>query len=326
MKLQQLRYIWEIVQHDLNVSATADSLFTSQPGISKQVRLLEDELGIPIFARNGKHFTEITPAGQRIVAIAGEILAKARDIKHVAQDHKNSRMGSLGIATTHTQARYALPPTIAEFRKAYPAIKLHIHQGTPSQIHEMALKGTVDMTIATETIEEESDNLLMLPCYKWNRCVLVPCDHPLTQVAGAITLEQLADYPIITYTFGFTGRSQLDKAFEKKHIHPQIALTAVDADVIKTYVKLGLGIGIVAKMAYDPSVDTDLTALDVSHLFEPSITKVCLKRDMYIRGFMFDFIKLFAPHLTRSLIEEAVPLRDKKEIGSLFKQIELPEH
>jgi len=325
MKLQQLRYIWEIVQNDLNVSATADSLFTSQPGISKQVRLLEDELGIPIFSRNGKHFTEITPAGQQIVAIAGEILAKARDIKHVAQDHKNSRMGSLGIATTHTQARYALPATISEFIKAYPAIKLHIHQGTPSQIHEMALKGIVDMTIATETIQEESDTLLMLPCYKWNRCVLVPRDHPLTTV-DSVTLENLADYPLITYTFGFTGRSQLDKAFEKKHIHPQIALTAVDADVIKTYVKLGLGIGIVAKMAFDPDVDTELTALDVGHLFESSITKVCLKRDMYIRGFMFDFIKLFAPHLTRSLIEQAVMLRDRKEIGSLFKQIELPEH
>jgi LysR family transcriptional regulator, cys regulon transcriptional activator len=325
MKLQQLRYIWEIVQHDLNVSATADSLFTSQPGISKQVRLLEDELGIPIFSRNGKHFTEITPAGVQIVAIAGEILAKARDIKHIAQDHKDSRMGSLGIATTHTQARYALPATIAEFRKAYPEIKLHIHQGTPSQIHEMALKGTADMTIATETLLDESDNLLMLPCYKWNRCVLVPNDHPLTTV-GTITLEQIADYPLITYTFGFTGRSQLDKAFEKKHIRPQIALTAVDADVIKTYVKLGLGIGIVAKMAFDPDTDSELTALDVSHLFEPSITKVCLKRDMFIRGFMFDFIRLFAPHLTRSLIEEAQQLRDKKEISSLFKQIELPEH
>lgn len=324
MKLQQLRYIWEIVQHDLNVSATADSLFTSQPGISKQVRLLEDELDIPIFSRNGKHFTDITPTGKQIVAIAGEILSKARDIKHVAQDYKNSKLGTLCIATTHTQARYALPASIAEFRKIYPEIKLNLQQGTPSQIHEMVSKGSVDISIATET-PDESDNLLMLPCYKWNRCVLVPHGHPLTALA-AVTLERIADFPLITYSLGFTGRSQLDKAFERKHIHPQIALTAVDADVIKTYVKLGLGIGIVAKMAYDPTLDTELTSLDVGHLFEPSITKLCLKRDMYIREFMFDFIKIFAPHLTRPLIEQAALLRDKKEIGLLFKRMELPEH
>lgn len=324
MKLQQLRYIWEIAQHELNVSATADSLYTSQPGISKQVRLLEDELGVPIFARNGKHLTEVTAAGREIVAIAGEILGKVQDIKHIAQEHRDNKVGSLSIATTHTQARYALPPVIKEFMHRYPGIKLNINQGTPMQISELASRGLVDMAIATEALEL-FENLVMLPCYQWNRCILVPRGHPLTQ-RESVTLLDLAEYPIVTYTFGFTGRSQLDQAFEKAGLHPQLALTAVDADVIKTYVRLELGVGIVAKMAYDPVVDADLVPLDASHLFGASTTKIGLRRDMFIRGFIYQFIEIFAPHLTRELIDQAMETREKRELDALFKNIELPVH
>ncbi|NJD08819.1 MAG: HTH-type transcriptional regulator CysB [Methylococcaceae bacterium] len=322
MKLQQLRYIWEIAQHGLNVSATADSLYTSQPGVSKQVRLLEAELGTPIFARNGKQLTEVTAAGQQIIAIAGEILEKTRDIWNIAQEHKDNRIGTLTLATTHTQARYALPPVIATFTQRYPAIKLSIHQGTPAQISEQASRGTADLAIATET-QDPHENLVMLPCYRWNRCVLVPKDHPLTRLER-LTLAELASHPIVTYVFGFTGRSQLDRAFDEAGLHPRIAITAVDADVIKTYVRLGLGVGIVARMAYDPLVDGDLVALDAGHLFGASTTKIELRRDMFLRGFMYDFINLFAPHLTRTVVEQAMQLRDQRDIDLLFSRIELP--
>jgi LysR family cys regulon transcriptional activator len=324
MKLQQLRYIWEVAQHELNVSATADSLYTSQPGISKQIRLLEDELGMPIFARNGKHLTELTAAGRGIVAIAGEILGKVQDIRHIAQEHRDNKVGSLSISTTHTQARYALPPAIREFMKRYPGIKLNINQGTPIQISEQASRGVVDMCIATEAMEL-FENLVMLPCYRWNRCVLVPQGHPLASLE-ALTLQDVAAYPLVTYTFGFTGRSQLDYAFDQAGLHPQLSLTAVDADVIKTYVRLGLGVGIVAHMAYDPVADADLIAMDASHLFGASTTKIGLRRDMFIRGFIYDFIRIFAPHLTRELIDAAMELREKKDLDNLFKNIELPVH
>jgi LysR family cys regulon transcriptional activator len=322
MKLQQLRYIWEISQHHLNVSEAADSLYTSQSGVSKQLRLLENELGVTLFARNGKHLSEITPAGRQIIAMAGEILGKTQDIKHIAQEHKDHRVGTLSIATTHTQARYALPPAISEFMRLYPGIKLHIHQGTPAQIAELASRGLVDMAIATESMDL-FDNLAMLPCYEWNRCVLTLPGHPLTQ-RDVLTIEELAEHPIVTYVFGFTGRSQLDQAFEKSKLHPQVALTAVDADVIKTYVRLGLGVGIVARMAYDPAQDSDLVALDAGHLFGRSVTKIGLRRDMFLRGFIYDFIRLFAPHLTREIVDKAIDLRDSDERAKLFAAIALP--
>jgi LysR family cys regulon transcriptional activator len=322
MKLQQLRYIWEVVRNNLNVSASAESLYTSQPGISKQIRLLEDELGLEIFARSGKHFSALTPAGQEIVAVAGEILAKVNDIRLIAEEHLDAGSGSFCIATTHTQARYALPPAIKAFIQRYPKIKLNIHQGTPAQIAEMASRGLVDMAIATEA-SDLFDNLVKLPCYQWNRSVLVPRDHPLVALE-TLTLEALAQYPLITYTFGFTGRSQLDRAFSQAGLHPQIALTAVDADVIKTYVRLGLGVGIVAHMAYDPTVDADLIALEAKHLFESSTTKIVLRRDMYVRAFIYDFIRIFAPHLTRELVDAAMLVRDRQEWERLFSKVLLP--
>lgn len=322
MKLQQLRYIWEVAHHDLNVSVTAQSLYTSQPGISKQIRLLEDELGVEIFARSGKHLTHVTPAGEVILQTAGEVLRKVESIKQVAQEYSNEKKGSLSIATTHTQARYALPATIKKFMQRYPDVSLHMHQGTPMQISEMAADGTVDFAIATEALELFSD-LIMMPCYRWNRCILVPRDHPLTQLSR-LSLEDVAAHPIVTYVFGFTGRSKLDEAFVERGLEPRVVFTAADADVIKTYVRLGLGIGIVAAMAFDESKDADLVALDASHLFASSVTRIGCRRGTFLRGYMYEFIEDFAPHLTRELVQDAFQKHTKAELEELFSNLELP--
>lgn len=322
MKLQQLRYIWEVAHHDLNVSATAQSLFTSQPGISKQIRLLEDELGVEIFSRSGKHLTHVTPAGEVILQAAGEVLRKVEGIKNVAQEFADDRKGSLSIATTHTQARYALPPVIASFIQRYPDVALHMNQGTPMQIAEMASEGAVDFAIATEAMELFS-NLVMLPCYHWNRCVLVPVDHPLTRVPR-LSLDDVAAHPIVTYVFGFTGRSKLDEAFTAAALTPKVVFTAADADVIKTYVRLGLGIGIVARMAHDEKAEPDLVALDATHLFAPSVTHIGCRRGTFLRGFMYQFIEDFAPHLTRDLVQQAFATKNKADLEALFQGIELP--
>ena len=322
MKLQQLRYIWEVAHHDLNVSATAQSLYTSQPGISKQIRLLEDELGVEVFARSGKHLTRVTPAGEAILNTAGEILRKVESIKQVAQEFSNEKKGSLSIATTHTQARYALPPTIKKFIDRYPDVALHMHQGTPMQISELAADGTVDFAIATEALELFSD-LIMMPCYKWNRSIIVPKNHPLAQVSR-LSLEDVAAYPIVTYVFGFTGRSKLDEAFIDKGLAPKVVFTAADADVIKTYVRLGLGIGIVAKMAYNADTDSDLVQLDASHLFDASTTRIGFRRGTFLRGFMYDFIEMFAPHLTKDVVEEAYQRHTRMELDELFEHLNLP--
>jgi LysR family cys regulon transcriptional activator len=324
MKLQQLRYIWEVAHHELNVSATAQSLYTSQPGISKQIRLLEDELGVEVFARSGKHLTHVTPAGEAILKTAGEILRKVESIKSVAQEFSNERKGSLSLATTHTQARYALPTTIRTFIDRYPEVSLHMHQGTPMQISEMAADGTVEFAIATEAMELFSD-LVMMPCYRWNRCILVPRNHPLTELSS-LTLEDVARYPIVTYVFGFTGRSRLDEAFIEKGLVPKVVFTAADADVIKTYVRLGLGIGIVAQMAYDEEADSDLVTLDASHLFAASITKIGCRRGTFLRGYMYDFIQLFAPHLTREVVDAAFARHSKVELDELFSRLDLPTY
>ncbi|GAB1257354.1 HTH-type transcriptional regulator CysB [Aurantivibrio plasticivorans] len=324
MKLQQLRYIWEVAHHDLNVSATAQSLYTSQPGISKQIRLLEDELGVEVFSRSGKHLTRITPAGEAILKTAGEILRKVESIKQVAQEYSNERKGTLSIATTHTQARYALPQVIEKFIERYPDVSLHMHQGTPMQISEMAADGTVDFAIATEAMELFSD-LIMMPCYRWNRCVVVPKDHPLCQLSS-LTLEEVAKHPIVTYVFGFTGRSKLDEAFLDKGLAPKVVFTAADADVIKTYVRLGLGIGIIAKMAFDEEQDSDLVALDASHLFKSSITKIGFRRGTFLRGFMYEFIEEFAPHLTKDMVNDAYERHSRSELEELFQNVELPTY
>ncbi len=324
MKLQQLRYIWEVAHHDLNVSATAQSLYTSQPGISKQIRLLEDELGIEIFARSGKHLTHITPVGKTIIEQAGEILRKVESIKQAAHEFRDEKTGSLSVATTHTQARYALPRIIAEFIDRYPDVSLHMHQGSPIQIAELAANGDVDFAIATEGLELFGD-LVMLPCYNWNRSIVVPEDHPLTKV-DSLTLKDVADHPIVTYVFGFTGRSKLDDAFQREGLTPRVVFTATDADVIKTYVRLGLGIGIIASMAYDAAADDGLVALDASHLFAPSTTVIGFRRGTFLRGYMYEFMELFAPHLTRSQVDAAFEAQSRAEVDALFADMELPVH
>lgn len=321
MKLQQLRYIWEVARHDLNVSATALSLYTSQPGISKQIRLLEDELGVEIFARSGKHLTHVTPAGEAILKLAGEILRKAETIKQVSQEFSDDKRGTLSIATTHTQARYALPSVIEGFIRRYPDVSLQMQQGTPPQIAAMAADGTVDFAIATEALEQHG-NLVMMPCYRWNRCVVVPREHPLAS-AGRLTLQELAKYPLVTYVFGFTGRSKLDEAFAAEGLEPRVVFTAVDADVIKTYVRLGLGVGIVAHMAVTAE-DRDLVALDAGHLFESAVTRIGFRRGAFLRGFMYDFMKGFAPHLTRERIDAAVRTHSHAEVDELFRDVTLP--
>ena len=324
MKLQQLKYISEVAKHDLNVSATAESLYTSQPGISKQIRMLEDELGIQIFQRSGKHLTSITSAGQVIIDMAEEILDKADNIKRVADDFRDNSQGSLSIATTHTQARYVLPNIIQDFIKLYPNVSLHMHQGTPMQISELASRGKVDFAIATEALEL-FDNLIMMPCYRWNRSVIVKANHPLAE-NKPLTLEKLAEYPIVTYVFGFTGRSQLDKAFRAAGLAPKLVFTASDADVIKTYVRLELGVGIVASMAVDEQLDSDLVVLDASHLFESSVTRIGFRKSTFLRTYMYDFIRLFAPHLSRELVEQSVEAKSKEELEENFTGIDLPDY
>lgn len=323
MKLQQLRYIWEVARHDLNVSATAQSLYTSQPGISKQIRLLEDELGVEVFARSGKHLTRVTPAGEAILEVAGDILRKVESIKQVAQEFSDEKMGSLDLATTHTQARYALPVTINHFMKKYPDVSLHMHQGTPMQIAEMAANGSVDFAIATEAMSHFND-LIMMPCYRWNRSVVVPKDHPLAQVSK-LTLQDVAQFPIVTYVFGFTGRSKLDDAFKREGLEPKVVFTAVDSDVIKTYVRLGLGVGIIATMAFDEKQDQDLVCLDASHLFDYSTTKIGFRKGTFLRGYMYDFIQQFAPHLTPEVVRQVQSCSNRAEIEEIFAHQQLPD-
>jgi len=304
MKLQQLRYLLEVERQGLNLSVAADKLHTSQPGISKQIKLLEDELGVDIFVRNGKRLSAVTPPGKVILAIAQRIMSESESLKQAAQDFANESSGRLTIATTHTQARYALPPVIQRFPERYPKVKLGLAQGNPIQICQYALSGQADFCIATEAIAT-FDDLVMLPCYVWNRCVIAPPDHPILQ-QKTLTLEAIVKYPIITYDFAFTGRSQINQAFAMRGLKPNVVLTAIDSDVIKTYVGLGLGIGILAKMAFDPAQDVQLRALDASHLFESSTTRIGVPRNAYLRGYIYDFIEMFAPHLSRKVVDDAV--------------------
>ncbi|OZI13855.1 transcriptional regulator CysB [Sodalis-like symbiont of Philaenus spumarius] len=322
MKLQQLRYIVEVVNHNLNVSSTAEGLYTSQPGISKQVRMLEDELGVQIFARSGKHLTQVTPVGQEIIRIAREVLSKVDAIKAVAGEHTYPDKGSLYVATTHTQARYALPEVIKGFITRYPRVSLHMHQGSPTQIAEAVSKGTADFAIATEALHLY-DDLVMLPCYHWNRAIVVLPDHPLAGKTS-LSIEELAEFPLVTYTFGFTGRSELDTAFNRAALTPRIVFTATDADVIKTYVRMGLGVGVIANMAVNSETDPDLVKINADDLFVQSTTKIGFRRSTFLRSYMYDFTHRFAPHLTRDVVDMAVALRSNDDIEAMFKEIKLP--
>ncbi len=304
MNIQQLRYLREVARSGFSISNAAKSLHTSQPGISNQVHLLEQELNFRIFERNGKRLTGLTPPGKTVLALAERVLRDVENIKQVGAEFSDETGGGLSIAATHTQARYALPKAIKKFTAQYPRVNLHLHQGNPTQIAEMVESGLADIGIATEALALH-EQLVVMPCYQWNRCVVAPPGHPILK-EKTLTLEAIARYPIVTYDFAFTGRSLINKAFEARGLKPNVALTALDSDVIKTYVGLGLGIGLLARMAFDAEQDKNLRMRDAAHLFEPSTTLIALRRGTFLRGYMYRFIEHFAPHLTRAVVNKAM--------------------
>jgi LysR family cys regulon transcriptional activator len=304
MKLHQLRYVREVVKQGLNISAAAEVLHTSQPGVSKQIQLLEDELNLQIFERHGKRLTGITEPGKNILELADRVMRDMENIKRVGDEFSQEDVGTLTIATTHTQARYRLPEAVKAFMEKYPQVKLNIHQGNPTQVSEQVQSGEADIGIATEAISHY-DKILCLPAYQWNRCVVVPQGHPLLKDLP-LTLKKLTQYPLITYDFAFTGGSLVSSVFDKEGLVPNVVLTAIDADVIKTYVGLGLGVGLLANMAYDAERDSNLVAIDAKHLFPDSTTYVGIRRDAYLRRFAYQFIQLLAPHFDRRAVDDAL--------------------
>lgn len=309
MNLQQLRAVRETSHQDFNLTAVAGALHTTQPAISRQILELEHELGVEIFSRRGKRLTGHTPAGREIAAIIERILQEQSNLKRVAADFSASDTGELVIATTHTQARYALPRVVAQFKTRFPKVKLAFHQAEPQRIVEALRRGEADIGIATESLARAED-LLSFPCYIWNHVVVVPRAHPLAQ-AQRVALGDLVKCPIITYEITFTGRPHIDEAFARAGLAPDIVLTALDSDVIKTYVREGMGIGIIAAMAFDARADNDLVMLDAAHLFASNVTRLAIRRDVRLRAYCHDFIELFAPTLTRGTIEKALAAAGK---------------
>lgn len=308
MNFQQLRSVRETVRQGFNLTAVANTLHTSQPGVSRQIRELEEELGIEIFVRAGKRLVGLTGPGEAVLPIVERLLQEAENLKRAGEDFGRRDVGVLTIAATHSQARYALPAVVRDFRAEHPGVSLRIRQGLPRQIADMLLSGEADLGVATEALAEYP-GLLALPSYQWTHSVIVPPNHALAQDAAAgaaLSVERLAQFPIITYESGYTGRSHIDDAFQRRGQVAQIVLEAMDADVIKTYVELGLGVGIVAAIAYDEKRDAHLRAIDAGHLFAPNLTRVAIKRGAYLRGYVYDFIRLFAPPLTRPVVEQAL--------------------
>jgi LysR family cys regulon transcriptional activator len=304
MNFQQLRSVRETVRRRFNLTEVANTLFTSQPGVSRQIRELEDELGVEIFARSGKRLTGLTPPGEALLPIVDRLLLEAENLRRAGEDFTASDDGCLRIAATHSQARYALPPAVRDFRALYPRVKLHMHQGTPHQVAEMLLRGEADVGIATEALAD-FDGLVTLPCYRWTHSIVVPPGHPLLD-AEAVDLAALAAYPIITYEQGYTGRAHIDAAFAQAGLQPDIVLTAMDADVIKTYVDLGMGVGIVASIAVDTERDRHLRVIDARRLFEVNLTRLALRRGVWLRGYAFRFIETFVPTLTSEVVQQAL--------------------
>ncbi|APZ42732.1 LysR substrate-binding domain-containing protein [Acidihalobacter ferrooxydans] len=317
MNLRQVQYVCAVVEHGFSVTAAATALFTSQPGISKQIRLLEEELGGQIFERYGRQLLRLTEFGQALLPFFRRCRTEAENIRRAAKDLTNPETGDLSIATAHNQARYALPPVIAAFRRRHPSTRLHLHQGEPDQIAELAAEGRVDFVIATEGLDHFSD-LVLLPCYRWGRAVVVPRGHPL-EAASPFTLATLARYPLVSYTFGFGSQSGIYATFARRQLSPELALTAPDTEVIKTYVRQGLGVGLIAKMAYDPDRDSDLSCLDAGHLFPLETTSIGLRHGLALRGYMYDFIHLFAPHFDRVGIEVFLQAHEPQKQQRLFR-------
>lgn len=322
MTLQQLKYLLAIVDSGLNITAAAERLYTSQPGISKQLKLLEQELGMQLFTRKGKSLADITPAGRDVVARARKIMREAQNIRSLAREMAGEEEGTLAIATTHTQARYVLPEVLREFRDRYPRINLELHQGTSEQIAELVAANRVDFAIATSA-RELFPGLVILPCYQWDRVILVPRGHPLARAAQPVDLRMLAEYPLITYVFSATGESSFKRAFAEQGLEPRVVFTARDADIIKTYVRMDMGVGIVASMAVERADARDLLALDAAGLFPRLTAWIGYRRDTVLRRYMVDFMSLFAPQLTPQLLRHVGELPGQAEVDALFAQQKL---
>jgi LysR family cys regulon transcriptional activator len=305
VNFQQLRAVRETARSGFNLTEVAAALHTSQPGISRQIRELEDELGVEIFVRAGKRLTGLTPPGEAVLPIVERLLLDADNLRRAGDDFASQHIGRLSIAATHSQARYALPQVVRDFRAMYPQVTLNLHQGSPRQVAEMLLSGEADIGVATEALAQY-EQLVALPCYRWTHSVVVPPGHALLDVDGPITLQQLAREPIITYDSGYTGRTHIDEAFARADLKPAVVLTAMDADVIKTYVELGIGVGIVASIAFDTERDRNLRALDAGHLFEVNLTRLAIRRGTWLRGYVYAFIEAFAPTLTHAVVEQAL--------------------
>ena len=322
MKLQQLKYLLAIVDNGLNITAAAEKLFTSQPGVSKQLKLLEEELGLQLFVRKGKSLGGVTAAGEQVIERARFIMAEAENIRSLAANYFQEEEGTLSIATTHTQARYVLPEVVRQFRKRYPRVNLNLHQGTSEQIADMVNANDTDFAIATGSHELFND-LLLVPSYHWDRKIIVPNDHELAKLDRPITLRDLADFPLVTYVFSFGGQSSLKRAFAEQGLDPDVVFTARDADVIKTYVRMGLGVGIVAGMA-DEEEDEDMTVISATGLFPRSTTWIGFRKDVVLRRYMLEFVRLFAPHITADQLEKTRHVRSQLEIDKLFDDAHIP--
>jgi len=311
MNFQQLRSVREAVRQGFNLTEVAVALHTSQPGVSRQIRELEDELGIQIFVRAGKRLTGLTPPGETVLPIVERLLQEAGNLQRAGADFARAGAGALRIAATHSQARYALPAVVRDFRQQHPNVQLHLHQGSPQQVAKLLLDGEADIGIATEALAQY-DELLALPCYRWTHSVVVPPGHPLADDADAgrpLSLQRLAEFPLITYETGYTGRAHIDQAFGKAGLAPEIVLVAMDADVIKTYVELGMGVGIVAAIAVDEARDTHLRAIDARHLFAANMTRLAIRRGSYLRDYVYSFITTFAAPLTRERVQQALQVQ-----------------
>lgn len=304
MNLHQLRFVREAVRQNFNLTEAAKALFTSQPGVSKAIIELEEELGVDIFTRHGKRIRGLTEPGREVLKSVELIMQEIDGLKRIGKEYAAQDSGSFTIATTHTQARYALPKVVQAFMQKYPKVRLSLLQGSPKQIAEMVLRDQADLAIATEAIAG-IDGLISMPCYQWEHVLIVPAEHALAKLK-AVTLEEIARYPIITYDAAFAGRSKIDHAFELRNLKPDILLEAIDADVIKTYVELGMGIGIIAGMAFDVDRDKGLRAIPVGQLFGMNVSRVALKQGAYLRSYIYTFIELLTPTLNRKLIDQVM--------------------
>jgi LysR family cys regulon transcriptional activator len=303
MNFQQLRSVREAARCGFNLTEVARVLHTSQPGVSRQIRELEEELGIELFVRAGKRLTALTEMGELVLPVVENMLNDSENLRRAGQEFAQQSSGSLSIAATHSQARYALPGAVRDFRQRFPQVRFNLHQGSPAQVADMLISGEADIGIATEALASY-DALIALPCYRWTHSVIVPKGHPLLE--GELTLDRLADHPIITYSPGYTGRTHIDEAFSKAGLAFDLIITAMDADVVKTYVELGLGVGIVASIAFDENRDINLRAIDARHLFAVNLTKLAIRRGRFLRSYVYDFIETFASPLTRATVRSAM--------------------